>query len=227
MSGLYDQGFIDGAIPRGRMKKDKDQLEEEFIPTRKTLIDKLKNWGDGHSWQEFFDTYWRFIYSIARKSELSEAEAQDVVQETLLTVAKCMPNFQYDPAVGEFKAWLVTVTRSRIIDQVRKRGRLVAVLPIAPDTAKSADVVDRATQQFDKLWDAEWSQNLLESAKARVRRRADPQQYQIFDYYVSKEWPPQKVAEHFGIPVDRVYMAKHRVGAMIAEEVTRLENKML
>jgi RNA polymerase sigma-70 factor (ECF subfamily) len=209
------------------MKKINDPFESEFIPTRKTLIQRLQNGGSQRSWQEFFDIYWRFIYSIARKSELTPEEAQDVVQETMLTVTKCMPKFQYDPAIGEFKAWLVTVTRSRIIDQVRKRGRLVLASPIGPDTTKAADVVDRATQQFDKLWDAEWIQNLLEAAKARVRRRAEPQQYQLYDYYVSKEWPPQKVADHFGVTVDRVYMAKHRIGAMIAEEVKRLESKML
>jgi RNA polymerase sigma-70 factor (ECF subfamily) len=209
------------------VKNKNDPFESEFIPTRKSLITRLKSWEDQRSWQEFFDTYWKFIYSIARKSELTDAEAEDVVQETLLTVAKKMPTFHYDPMIGRFKGWLATITRSRIVDQVRKRGRLVSASPIAADTTKTAEVVDSATQQFDKLWDAEWNNNLLEAAKARVRRRADPQQYQLYDYYVTKEWPPQKVAEHFGVSIDRVYLAKHRIGKMIAEEVERLEKNML
>jgi RNA polymerase sigma-70 factor (ECF subfamily) len=52
------------------------------------LLVRLKDWGDQKSWQDFFDTYWRLIHSVAIKAGLSEAEAQDVVQETVLTVAK-------------------------------------------------------------------------------------------------------------------------------------------
>jgi len=41
-----------------------------------------------------------------------------------------------------------------------------------------------------------------------------------------KFWPPDKVAKTFGISVGQVYLAKHRVTEMIAEEVKRLEMKM-
>jgi len=59
-----------------------------------------------------------------------------------------------------------------------------------------------------------------------VRRRLDPQKYQIFDFYVNKEWPSDDVAKAFGISIDQVYLAKHRVTQMITEEVKRLEMKM-
>ena len=96
---------------------------DEMIPTRATLIHRLKNWKDQSSWQDFFDTYWKLIYNIALKGGLSEAEAQDVVQETIISVAKHMPSFQYDPAVGFFKTWLCNMARWRISDKIRKRGR--------------------------------------------------------------------------------------------------------
>src|SRR5438045_9395333 len=96
----------------------------ELIPTRATLIEKLKNWQDQASWQEFFDIYWRLIYCVGRKAGLTEVEAQDVVQETLMSVAKHIPTFKYDPGLGSFKAWLLQMTRWRIVDQLRKRGPL-------------------------------------------------------------------------------------------------------
>jgi hypothetical protein len=65
--------------------------EDEVIRTRATLLDRLKNWNDQASWQEFFDIYWQLIYGVARKAGLTDAEAQDVVQETLVAVAKHMP----------------------------------------------------------------------------------------------------------------------------------------
>jgi hypothetical protein len=58
------------------------KLKAGLIPTRATLIEKLKNWENQTSWREFFDTYWQLIYCVARKAGLTNVEAQDVVQET-------------------------------------------------------------------------------------------------------------------------------------------------
>ncbi len=59
---------------------------DEFIPTRASLLGRLKNWDDQRSWQEFYDTYRHLIYSVASKAGLSDPEAEDVVQETFLSV---------------------------------------------------------------------------------------------------------------------------------------------
>src|SRR5947209_4633003 len=95
---------------------------DELIRTRATLIDRLKSWQDQSSWQEFFDTYWKLIYGVARQAGLTDAEAQDVVQETMVAVAKHMPGFRYNAGIGSFKAWLLNMTRWRSIDQLRKRN---------------------------------------------------------------------------------------------------------
>jgi len=204
---------------------------DELIPTRATLIQRLKNWQDQSSWQDFFDTYWKLIYGVARKGGLTEAEAQDVVQETMIAVARHMPTFEYNPAIGSFKGWLLNMTRWRITDQLRKRGPAFAAQPFPEDAATGTHtmdkVIDPASPALDVLWNAEWEKNLLEAALAKVKRRLDPQKYQIFDLYMNKAWPPEKVAATFGISVDQVYMAKHRTTEMIKEEVKRLEQKMI
>src|SRR6266581_3785702 len=92
-----------------------------LLATRRSLVDRLANWDDRKRWQEFFDTYWKLIYSAARKSGLTDAEAQEVVQETIITVAKNIDKLKYDPAIGSFKGWLLQITRWRIADQFRKR----------------------------------------------------------------------------------------------------------
>src|ERR1035437_2390243 len=108
---------------------------DELIPTRATLIQRLKDWQDQSSWQDFFDTYWKLIYGVATKGGLTKAEAQDVVQETMISVAKHMPNFKYDPAIGSFKAWLLNMTRWRITDQLRKREPMSAHQESSDQTA--------------------------------------------------------------------------------------------
>src|SRR6266851_1175979 len=117
---------------------------DELIPTRATLLEKLRAWQDQSSWQQFFDTYWPLIYGVARRAGLTEAEAEDVVQETMFAAAKHLPTFQYDPAIGSFKGWLLTLTRWRIIDQFRKRGPLSAhrSVPGQAGTTDRTDTVD-------------------------------------------------------------------------------------
>src|SRR5437667_9112289 len=94
------------------------------IPTRHSLLNRLKDWDDQTSWQEFFDTYWRLIYNVAAKAGLSDAEAQEVVQETIIAVARKIGEFKADPAHGSFSAWLMQLTRWRIADQWRQRDRV-------------------------------------------------------------------------------------------------------
>lgn len=203
---------------------------DELIPTRASLISRLKNWQDQSSWQEFFDTYWKLIYGVARKADLTDAEAQDVVQETMASVAKHMPTFKYDPALGSFKAWLLNMTRWRIIDQIRKRGPLVGHRPLSSEnnsgTGTVERVIDPASQHLDALWHAQWEANLLAAAISKVKLRLDPEKYQIFDFYVNKHWPAGKVAVKFGVSAGQVHTAKHRVIELIKREVKRLEKEM-
>ena len=200
-----------------------------MIPTRATLLERLKDWQDQSSWQEFFDTYWKLIYGVARKAGMTDAEAQDVVQETIFSVARHMPTFKYDPAIGSFKAWLLNMTRWRIIDQLRKHGPPGVHRPedTATGTQTTDKIVDPASQNLDALWEAEWQKALFDAAIAKVRRHLDPHKYQLFDCYVNQEWPAEKVAQSFGVPIEHVYLAKHRVTELIKEEVKRLEKEMI
>jgi len=197
-----------------------------LIVTRRSLVDRLANWDDQRRWQEFFDTYWKLIYSAARKSGLADAEAQEVVQETVITVAKNIDRLKYDPAVGSFKGWLLQITRWRIADQFRKREPEGAKRPHLQDdrfTATIERVPDSRIVDLDAVWETEWKDNLLEAAIARVKRKIDPKQFQIFDCYVRKEWPAQKVAERLRVSVGQVYLARHRVAALLKKEIKALE----
>src|ERR1043166_1612064 len=95
--------------------------QDELIPTRYSLLSRLQDWDDQESWRTFFDTYWRLIHATAIKSGLSESEAEEVVQETVIAVAKGIHKFRRDRAMGSFKGWLKNLTRWRIADQLRKR----------------------------------------------------------------------------------------------------------
>ncbi|MBI3881565.1 MAG: sigma-70 family RNA polymerase sigma factor [Verrucomicrobia bacterium] len=201
---------------------------DELLPTRATLLSRLRDWEDRDSWQDFFDTYWRLIYGVALRAGLNATEAEEAVQEAFVSVAKQMPDFHYDPARGSFKAWLLQITRWRIGDQFRKRARHLPVAQPPPDGTKTetdfiARLADPDGPDLEAVWDEEWEKNLLGAALARVKRQVSPKHYQIFDAYVLKEWPVTKVRKTLGVSLAQVYLAKHRVGGLVKKELRRLE----
>ncbi len=203
--------------------------EDELIPTRASLLSRLKDWQDETSWKVFFDTYWKLIYNAAIKAGLSDAEAQDVVQETVISVFKSMPDFEYRATGGSFKSWLLRLTAWRIGDQFRNRQPHFhppgGNVDTTARTATINGVADPVGSGLEAIWDEEWEQNLIDAATDRVKRSVDPKQYQIFDLYVLKNWPARKVASTRKFNLGRVYLAKHRIGTMIKKEIKGLRSK--
>ena len=205
--------------------------------TRRSLLSRIKDWQDRDSWQQFYDTYSHLIFRAALASGLSHQEAEEVLQETVLTVAKKMkadgaqkPVFTYDPAKGSFKSWLLHTTRWRIYDQLRKRGLLVFRARRDTRTATTsteARIPDPNGEQLDAKWDREWKENLQEAALERVKRSVKAKHYQVFYLYVIKQWPAEKVARLLGLNAGQVFIAKHRIMALMRKEIRRLQKEVL
>jgi RNA polymerase sigma-70 factor (ECF subfamily) len=176
-------------------------VAQEFIPTRRSLLGRLKDWDDQASWREFFNTYWKLIYGVSRKAGLAHTEAEDVVQETVLAVAKSIGRFKYNPAVCSFKTWLLHVTRSKIARQFQKRARQALPAANLDDSSRTPlmeKVPDPAADAVAKLWDWEWRINLLDAAMARVKHSVSIEHYQMFDLAVVKKWPARRIADTLG-----------------------------
>lgn len=204
---------------------------DRFLPTRRSLLTRLKSWDNQDSWREFFETYWRLIYGVAVKSGLNDAEAQDVVQETVLSVAKEMPGFRYDQSCGSFKAWLRQITRRRIADQMRKRRRPaeagVAASLEATQEEGGWEFADSASDPLEAFWDEEWRTQVRNVAMERVKQRVKDEHFQIFDLFVLQAWGAKDVAKALGVSLPLVYWARHKVGEVLKQEVSRLEREGL
>jgi len=157
-----------------------NQSQAEYLPTRQSLIERLRRWDDQESWRDFFDLYWGLLYGTAMKSGLNDPEAQDVAQDTIILVAKKMSRFKYDPAVDRLEAF----------------------------------------------WEEEWARTLWAAALARVKEQVAPKQFQMFDLYVVKERPAPEVAQALGVAIAQVYLAKHRISALLKKELTQLKTRL-
>lgn len=199
-----------------------------FLPTRSSLLVRLKEWNDSESWDEFFHSYSRSILNLGLKRGLNRSEAEEVVQETMVAVARQMPGFTYDRALGSFKGWLFTITRRAIGKQLAKR--LAAASPSVPASEDSPEMLDTLadpTPGLEQQWDEEWRLNLLQIAVDRVRRKVKPKQFQMFDLYVTQHLPMDQVTRMLNVNSPQVYMAKLRIAQMIRHEVSALEKKLI
>lgn len=208
--------------------KERDEtLKQAYAKTRKSLIARLENWEDQRTWDEFYQTYWRLIYAVAIKAGLRNDEAFDCVQETILSIAKQSKKNLYDPKQGSFKTWLMNMTRWRINDQFRKRKKDTAMMGGDWDSDRKTAVIDRVEDPdgdiLSRLWNVEWKKNIADAALARVKAQVSPKQYQIFDCYVVKQWEAKKVQKKLNVSMAQVYLAKHRVGAVLKKELAKLE----
>jgi RNA polymerase sigma factor (sigma-70 family) len=202
--------------------------EDELIPTRRSLLSRLRNWDDQESWRIFFDTYWKLIYTAARRAGLTEPEAEDVVQETVISVLKSMADFEYRSTNGSFKSWLLKLTAWRIGDQLRRRKPQFEHRK-DDETSTGTDTVERvpdpASLDWQETWDTDWERNLLQVAIQRVKKRVDAKAYQVFDLLVFKEWQVLRVARALRVSRAQVYLIKHRVSKVLKDEVAQLRNE--
>jgi RNA polymerase sigma-70 factor (ECF subfamily) len=201
--------------------------EEASIATRASLLERLRDVHDDASWQRFFDTYWTLIRRVALNAGLNEAEAQDVVQETVISVAKHLPGFCYDPSVCSFKTWMLRLTRWRIIDQVRKRLPVERGPQAGEDEATAIAAVERLAgsvgPELEAFWDQEWEQAVLAAAVEQMKQQVRPEQFQIFDLYVLRHMPVAEVATLLGTNIPHIYLTKHRLAKLLRSIVTQVE----
>ena len=248
LNGGYRKSFQEKCIERFsairrltlRMSMSMKPEHDPQLQTRSSLLNRLKAGDDSQSWQEFYGIYGGLIRFFAGKAGLTADEAEEVVQETAIGVARGLPEFTYNPKVCRFKTWLLNLTRWRIQDQLRKRAlqeKLVGGSPSGgetptfpgDDTQRTATVEripDPSLPEFGADWDSAWEKNLLARGLERVRGRIDERQFQIFDLLVMKNWPPEDVARTLGISLARVYVTKHRVSSAVTKETRRLEKEL-
>ena len=201
----------------------------DYLPTRSSLLFRLKEWNDSASWEEFFHAYNKSIHKIAYERGLTRVEAEEVAQETMVIVARQMPDFTYDRKIGSFKSWLFTVTRRAIFKYLNKQKHRNSKLPISfsSDGMEELESFADPAPGFEQQWDAEWRLNLIHLSMDRVRRRIKPRQYQMFDLYVTQQLPMEQVTRMLNVNSAQVYMAKLRVSALVRQEINDLEKKLV
>ncbi len=198
--------------------------------TRPSLLAALQA-GDEDRWHEFFRIYGPAIRGFSLKAGLTATEADEVVQETCIGVARNIPEYCYDPARCRFKTWLLNLASWRVKNQLARRqrweDRQQSISAYDPNRGESSGPEPAAADAWRPLWEEEWRLSLLNAALTNLRPKISSAQFQMFDLNVVKEWPAGEVAQSLGVSIASVYLAKHRVLAALKAEIRRMEKRIM
>lgn len=104
--------------------------------------------GDRHAFAELFRRHHRQLYRLARLTSLSREDADDVVQDAMLSAHRSASSFRHDAAVG---TWLHRIVLNACLDSLRRSHarptvEFQDVHPVADRTSQvdTAIVVQRA-----------------------------------------------------------------------------------
>ena len=199
---------------------DTHTTNQDSMATRRSLLTRLKDWGDRAGWREFFDTYWQLIYSVAKRSGMREEDAHELVQDVMVSVANQMPDFRYDRAKGSFRGFLMRIVHRRIADFWR-RGVAARKMTVAIED--QVDFAEPVTEDFERQWDSEWKSRMLEVALRRVRGKVKLRHYMVFEMAVLRDAPVAEIKRTLGVGLALIYVVKHRIQRLVAAELRKME----
>ncbi len=178
--------------------------------THGTLLARIADPADSNAWSEFCAQYEEMIRAFARRQGVVGANADDIVQDVLLSLTKAMPGFEYNPEKGRFRSYLKTVVVRAII---RRTEREPGAAPLSDlDEATRAAATDPS---LDDAWEEEWRQQHLRRAMRIVESEFNATDLSSFQAYVLEGKDAAEVAAQMGVSTGQVYTAKHRVLARL------------
>lgn len=178
--------------------------------TTTTVLDRLRDAGDHSAWSGFIERYQGPIASFCRKTGLSQEDADDVAQETMMAFLESYRRGDYQRGRGQLSQFLFGIARHKILHARRKTGAAARQFSHGAGTSESlANVPD--TDALQQAWDREWRESILMQCLARVREEVAPQTYEAFRLAGVEGLEPARIAEQLGMTRNAVFIAKHRV----------------
>ena len=195
-------------------------MKNDALLTRPTLLLRMRDSRDQAAWEQFVEIYTPLVYGFCRQRGLQDADAEDVCQDVMRTVARGAGQFEYDPARGKFRNWLLTVVRSKMANFFASRQRQPD--PAGPTTLQQlAESEPGADEQSE--WDARYHRHIFQWACERIRAEFQEATWQAFWKTTVEDRDGKEVADGLNMSVGAVYVAKSRVLARLRQEIEFVE----
>jgi RNA polymerase sigma-70 factor (ECF subfamily) len=187
------------------------------VETSLSLLERLSDRPTDPDWQRLFNLYQPLLRSWALRAGATDADADDLVQETLSVVIREVAVFDRGRA-GAFRSWLRAILANRLRDFFRaRRSRPVATGE--SDFLDRLDELESPDSELSRLWDREHDQHVAARAMKLVQCDFAPATWQAFRRQVLDGVAPADVAAEMGLSQNAVLLAKSRVLKRLRAEV--------
>ncbi|QKK07627.1 MAG: sigma-70 family RNA polymerase sigma factor [Planctomycetota bacterium] len=186
--------------------------------TTTALLHGLEDPDNRSAWVELDARCRPVMLGVARRIGLTESEAEDAVQATMVCFVEAYRGGQYQRERGRLSAFLITILRSRAIDARRRAvARREAAAPI--------EAVERFSElEVSRIWLDERRSQLLRQAMSELREGgADERMLAAFELFGVRGVAIGEVSERLGMSREEVYNAKYRVTRRLQPVVARLD----
>jgi RNA polymerase sigma-70 factor (ECF subfamily) len=196
----------------------------EIPNTRFSLVVRLRDGGDERAWTEFVGIYEPAIYAFARKKGLQDADARDLCQEVMRSVAQAIDRWDPDPCKGSFRAWLFRIARNLLINLAAHERR-------HPRGSGESDVQWLLEQQpavgaaDSALFDVEYRRQAFTWAAEMIRGEFAESTWAAFWKTAVDAQPVAEVSAELGLSTGAVYIARSRVLARMRQRIDAVEGR--
>lgn len=180
--------------------------------TRSSVLKAVADTQNEAAWRRLFDLYAGFVFSIARSKGLSVADADDVVQNVFVDLARNLPKFEYDSAKGRFRSYLTGLVHWRVTDRLRS-GKRDADLK----TGFMEENKDTATEDDDGFLEREWQAAAMEEALRRMKRDVNADHFAAFVASTIEGRDTETVMRLYGISRGNLYQIRKRFTVKLRE----------
>ena len=185
--------------------------------TRASLLLQIRDGSNHSAWTEFMNLYGPVVYGFARKRGLQDADAADLMQDVMRSVASAIGQLEYDRKRGSFAGWLFTITRNKVFNFLSSRRiRPQAAGDTATHQMLSSHPDDPETTE---TWETEYQRRLASLAMERIKSEFQENTWRAFWLTAVDGVSASEAASQVGLSTGAVYVAKSRVLARLKEEV--------
>ncbi len=191
--------------------------------TRASLVLRLGDPADDVAWNEFLQIYEPMLFRLAMRWGLQQADALEVVQETLLAVSKAVASFDRNQHSGAFRGWLASITRNKLADHLTRRRRHVRG---SGDSNVQRWMDQIACETSDvSVWDWNEKQQVFNWAAGKVREQVNETTWQAFHRTSVLGEAVSDVARDLNMREGMVYVARSRVMSRLRAAVSTWESR--
>lgn len=181
--------------------------------TDSALLIRVRSFDD-NAWRQLVELYAPLVYEWCRRAGLQPSDSADVGQDVFRSVAASIGSFHRNEGAGSFRRWLRTITRTKIVDLVRKRQHQPREFAATLDWLE----YDSPSSEHSSIETGEHVR-LIRRALALIRPDFEEKTWQAFWRSAVDGDSAEEISADLKISANSIRQAKFRVLKRLREEL--------